>query len=211
MAAKGFYAVVLRDGRSDILTDWASAQAFIRTNPSAAAYKKHDTREDAEGYVRQILSSRGVNDDSHEDVTVGENGIIAYVDGSYNADKGTWGYAAVLFRPGCESDAHEISGSGDKYADSRNVTGEVYAAMSAVKYAVSQKYSEIVIAHDYAGIASWVNGAWKARSEMTQAYRDYMLRQSKKIDIKFKKVDGHTGVEFNERADRLAKAACGVL
>ena len=61
------------------------------------------------------------------------------------------------------------------------------------------------IHHDYSGIAAWAEGSWQAKNKFTQAYARFM--QDYRELVRFVKGAGHTGVEGNEVADRLAKAA----
>ena len=45
----------------------------------------------------------------------------------------------------------------------------------------------------------------------TKKYKEFIGKASKKINIIFKKVRDHTGVDGNEEADMLAKKAAGIL
>ena len=56
----------------------------------------------------------------------------------------------------------------------------------------------------------WATGGWKRNKTGTIAYYDYMLQVRDKIRVTFIKVKGHSGVEGNEEADRLAKEAVGI-
>ena len=133
--------------------------------------------------------------------------IIAYTDGSFNIKNNTAGYAAILtFKSG-----HEKIFSGSitdpKLTALRNIAGELQAVIEAVK-AAETACADLVVYYDYEGIEKWVTGEWKAKKEFTQKYRDAVLRSS--VEVEFRKVAAHTGVEYNERADKLAKAACGM-
>lgn len=88
---------------------------------------------------------------------------------------------------------------------SKNVTGEIYAAMSAMSFAVQNNIKEVVIYHDYEGIAKWCTGEWEANKQVTRRYREFFDFCSGKTNIKFKKVKAHSGDVYNEMADELAK------
>ena len=81
--------------------------------------------------------------------------------------------------------------------------------MAAVERAIELKLSEVTIYYDYMGIEMWATGDWKRNKQGTIAYYDYMQSVKNKIKIKFMKVKGHSGVDGNEEADRLAKEAVG--
>lgn len=133
--------------------------------------------------------------------------IIAYTDGSFNVKNNTAGYATILtFENGHEK---VLSGNiTDPQATAlRNVAGELQAVLEAVK-AAEAACADLVVYYDYEGIEKWVTGEWKAKKEFTQKYRDAI--RSSSVKVEFHKVAAHTGVEYNERADKLAKAACGM-
>ena len=70
--------------------------------------------------------------------------------------------------------------------------------------------AELTIYYDYMGIEMWATGAWKRNKKGTIAYYDYIQSIKDKITLHFVKVKGHSGVEGNEEADRLAKEAVGI-
>lgn len=179
--SKKVYGVVLKNKKSGVFQTWPEAQDFIKTYPSNAKYKGFNDDKAAQEYIDGILGQdASMGQDSDE-----QTQAIAYVDGSFNAKANQWGYGVVMYETGNPEMKLEFNGSGQAYAESRNVTGEVYGAMIAVREAIKRG--------------------------MTQKYKAWMDVQSKKIQIKFHKVAGHTGVELNERCDQLAKQACGVI
>lgn len=128
-----------------------------------------------------------------------------YVDGSYrNTEKVGWAYACV------ENDDVKYLESGaligDQYTALRQVTGEIFAAIKAVDYAVENGFKKIVIYYDYEGVKAWITGEWKAKKELTRKYRDIMKKfiKEKNIDIQFVKSPAHEG--FNKVVDEAAKA-----
>ena len=141
------------------------------------------------------------------EVPQGNKRIVAYTDGSFNAKNNTAGYAAILtFENGLEK---VLSGSitDPQVTSLRNVAGELQAVLEAVK-AAEEACADLVVYYDYEGVEKWVTGEWKAKKEFTQKYRDAV--RGSFIKVAFHKVAAHTGVEYNERADKLAKAACGM-
>ena len=90
-----------------------------------------------------------------------------------------------------------------------NVAGEVTAAMIAIQKAIDDGYKKLTIYHDYTGIAGWANG-WRASEEGAKRYKEFVNKKKEEIELVFEKVSAHTGVLYNEEADKLAKTACGI-
>lgn len=197
-----FYAIKIGK-QPGIYKSWDECKSYVE-GFSGALYKGFQTRHEAEDY----LSGK------HSAVNSIKNGIqnkevdiTCYVDGSYDEKTSVYGYGFVaIFKDGT---IKEFFGANNdtETARIRNVAGEMLGAMFAVKYARNKRCKSIKICHDYTGIEYWANGYWKANNKFTAGYADYMQRNGKEIDIYFEKVEAHTGVELNERADQLAKYA----
>lgn len=129
-----------------------------------------------------------------------KKGAAAYVDGSYNQTVGICGYGIVFFDQD-GSDPELISGNYD--GGSWNVSGEIMAALEAVRKALNYGCESIEIFHDYMGISEWVTGNWQAKTPETIGYSREMLDYLDMIEIRFTHVKAHTGVKWNEEADGL--------
>ncbi len=140
---------------------------------------------------------------------------IAYVDGSYNIHTKRFGYGVVLFTGfELEDGSPEIIKLSKGFdepelAEMRNVAGEIMGAAQAMKSTAARKIPELVIYHDYEGIAKWCTGEWKAKKKWTQKYKAFYEEMSKSVKISFVKVEAHSGDVYNEMADKLAKEAVG--
>ncbi len=133
--------------------------------------------------------------------------LIAYVDGSFNVGTGRYGFGCVFIEPDGTVTERLGSNVNEESAKLRNVTGEMLGSMYAVKWAMARGFSGIRIFYDYTGIEYWVTGKWKSKNELTKKYSASMREWGKSIAISFEKVEAHTGVTYNETADKLAKRA----
>lgn len=198
MGKKKFYAV--KTGRKPgIYLSWDACKAQI-TGFSGAVYKGFETEDEA----RLFLSESRIKKEPSGDA------LVAYVDGSYNVATKEFSYGMVLLEAG-EVIAKECEKSNDvSLAAMRNVAGEIKGAEAAMRYAKEHDRKELVIYHDYEGIAKWCLGEWKANKEGTRAYKAFYDAVSRQIQITFVKVKGHSGDTYNEMADQLAKQALGL-
>lgn len=136
-----------------------------------------------------------------------KNTLIAYVDGSYsinNPDK--YGCGLILIEPNGNEIEFSYANSNKQAVKLRNVAGELSATMTSMAKAIEMGYKELIIYHDYTGIRCWITGEWKCKNNITQAYKNFYERQIKdKLDVYFVWVKGHSGDEYNERVDKLAR------
>ncbi|WAW13998.1 ribonuclease H family protein [Peptostreptococcus equinus] len=129
----------------------------------------------------------------------------AYVDGSFETSKKVYGSGVVILKNGKIIETMSKKGSNINNLSMRNVAGEIEAAIIAIDYAIKNNIGTLNIHFDYNGIEKWCTGEWKANKDGTKYYKQFCDEAKKKIKINFIKVKAHTGVEFNELADKLAK------
>ncbi len=207
--AKKYYAV--RVGKTPgIYLSWDDCKAMVDGYPGAK-YKSFTSIAEAEAFLEGVAYSSNAKEDqmtlSLQDNQ--EKGAYAFVDGSYNVATNVYGYGGFLVANG---EKYILQGSGDEQemASMRNVAGEILGSMAAVKKALELGLSELIIYYDYMGIEKWATGGWKRNKTGTIGYYEYMQSIKEKIHISFVKVKGHSGIEGNEEADRLAKQAAGI-
>ncbi|MFA6848857.1 MAG: ribonuclease H family protein [Selenomonadaceae bacterium] len=196
---KNFYAV--KQGRNrGIFYSWLECKKQVQGFPGAL-FKGFITLDEAELYLGEKKSTIEI-----EKVFINEPIYNIYVDGSYFNGKYSWGFAVF--------DADKViftqNGIGESTdaAKLHNVAGEIEAVIQAVKWAQQERLTHIVIFHDYSGLSEWAEGRWKTNTRITQEYAAFMKNCIGWVTCK--KVSGHTGVEGNELADKLAKNALGL-
>lgn len=191
-----YYAV--RKGRTTgIFESWDQCRQQV-TGFSGAEYKSFASEEEAMRYLKKA-----------EEKHIDAEAPYAFVDGSYNPKTGVYGYGGFLVQNG-EQIIIQGSGSDPEMASMRNVAGEVLGATAAIEKAIFLGLKSLTIYYDYAGVEAWATGDWKRNQSGTKKYHSFVQIAKNMLDLKFVKVKGHSGIEENEEADRLAKEAVGI-
>ena len=198
--SKKYYAV--REGhKPGIYHSWPEAQKQI-LRYSGATYKSFKTLAEAEGFMAN--KSMVTFDANHE---TDDETVIAYVDGSFDKHTERYSFGAALIRNNEVIDTLSRVGNNPKYQGSWQIAGEVFGALHAIQWAIQNGYKRIIIHYDYIGIEKWALGEWKTNKPVSQDYVESYQKIASKIEVVFVKVKAHSGVEFNELVDQLAKDA----
>ena len=126
-----------------------------------------------------------------------------YVDGSFF--NGCVGYGAAILKNGILE--QEIKGSIDneEYAAVRQVGGEMTAVVMALRWCMSNNVQTVKMYYDFANLKKWATGEYQAKHPLSIRYREFV--KGCPVQVEWIKVAGHSGVEWNEYVDRLAKSA----
>lgn len=214
MAKKKYYAV--KNGKNPgIYQTWGECEEQVN-GFSGARYKSFANLEEAEQYINADLSeitkqstTSQTSDDLNQEIEkeireLTKEKVIAFVDGSYNDEDQKIGYGAILITNEAEYTLYKAL-LNSPYVSSRNVTGEIEAVKDSVSWAIDHKKQDIKIFYDYEGIEKWATKEWKATKKLTQEYVSFLKEKTQLIKISFKHTKAHSGINYNERVDSLAK------
>jgi len=144
-----------------------------------------------------------------------------YTDGSSlgNPGPGGWGVVVVITNDelGIKKVKQEIIELGGGEKNTTNNRMELMGAIEALKFCVRQGLAQVVIHTDSAyvlnGITLWIHNweknGWKTankKSVLNQDLWEKLSALSKELrnKVSWKKVKGHSGHFFNDRADEIA-------
>ncbi len=132
-------------------------------------------------------------------------GVEIDVDGAW-LEGGAVGYGLVIRKDGAE--VHRAGGPVPEEPDllgHRQIGGEIYAVVEALRWCVRNQVSACTIYHDYEGLAAWATGRWRARTPLTKRYVAFLRQAEAKLQVRWVKLPAHQGHYWNELADQLAR------
>lgn len=197
---------------NNVATLTKSARTAGNSQNRAAASTRGGTSGSLADYFAQNLNN-AANQSAHKSTggsaTASQSapdmdGLVAYIDGSYDKHNGKVGSGGVIFY---DNKTWEFSfGTADPfYTNYWNVSGELLGAMYVMKEAKRMGAKEVHLYYDYMGIEMWATGRWKTNNPLTQHYAAFCKEYKPHMKVHYHKVAAHTGVAYNERADQLAK------
>lgn len=132
-----------------------------------------------------------------------------FTDGSYSTSESdrTYGGFVIEGLP-VEMVAYTTN---SKWIASRNVGGELLAVVLAFATVKNFRDSHpdddvtVNLYYDYEGVGKWISGAWQCKKDLTRGYRRFVndVINACKLNVTWTHVHGHSGVEGNERVDKL--------
>lgn len=136
-----------------------------------------------------------------------EGFVVAYTDGSYEEKISAYSYGAFIIAP--DGKTKELCGAGNRpeFVSTRNVAGEIFGVIEALKWTYYNGYSKLLVYHDYEGLSKWASGEWGAKSPVSLFYLESIKKYLKIVDCSFVKVKGHSNDKYNDMVDKLAKDA----
>ena len=189
-----YYAV--KNGRTTgIFDNWKDVQKAV-IGYSNANYKGFETKEEA----KEWLNKKAVVIDPASKLLA-----IAYVDGSYDNKHKLYSYGCVIFSEDSTYTLNSVDFSED--SKTRNIAGELTGARKAIEWCLDHDIKNLILYHDYIGIQKWADHEWKCNIPLTENYQKFIDSIRNKVTIQFCKCAAHTGIRYNELADKLAKDA----
>jgi ribonuclease HI len=210
--SNSYYAV--KEGRQPgIYRNWEDCNRNVK-GFKGQRFRKFSSEKDALEYLEDIKKrERDYSKINLEDIlipngygdvkTVNEDEAVAFVDGSFSEKHNNYSYGVVIIT---NRGKFTLCGKGDQpeMIESRNAAGELIGASIAINEAIKQGAKTLYLHYDFSGIEEWTNGMWKAKSEIAKCYVEYFETTKQYINTVFVKVKAHSGIQYNEEADRLA-------
>jgi len=197
---KKYYGV--KKGRNTgVYESWSECEEQVK-GFSGAEYKSFLTLKGALDFVngnKEVKEGKDISE-------LNNNEMIAYVDGSFDKDKGYYSYGAIMFTV-YEKITSSSRGNDSELIEMRNVAGEIEGAMAAMDIALKNNIDILYLYYDYIGIEKWATGEWKANKVGTKRYVEYYNSIKDSLKVVFIKVKAHSGDKYNEEVDTLAKEA----
>ncbi|WPS85604.1 ribonuclease H family protein (plasmid) [Brevibacillus halotolerans] len=189
-----------------VLLSWTEAEPYVK-GVKGAEYKSFRTRPEAEKYLQGENSSVSISLEMQPEV------LYCYVDGSFNKDIPNYSFGLCCVLDGKVIHMDKGVGNNPDAIKMNQIGGELLGAINALRYAKNHFLNKVVILHDYLGVANHATGSWERTNDFSKTYYNWMqnfFKNNSGMTVNFLKVDAHTGNDFNEIADGLAKLAVGI-
>lgn len=220
-----FYAV--RKGKScGIFHSWDEVKSLVIGYPGAE-HKSFDTIAKCYDYLNN-MSLNKEKEDNHEgkeeihtkdEQSDQDKSMIIYTDGchykhafpTYLGIGGYCQYSGQEYHLSKRIDGKMLESYGIKEMEGiSNPTAEFIAFAETIKILSTIKginAIKIIFRLDYIGVEKWMNGEWKITKPYIQCVKDFCSDKIKefKLNVRYEHVNGHSGIEGNEIADKMSK------
>ncbi|QJX79920.1 ribonuclease H family protein [Priestia megaterium] len=210
MDFKPYYAVKI--GRNlGIFKEWkevvAETEGFF-----GGSYKKCASKQEALDFLdlkdekkKSVLEVKQTNF-----LSKNPNVLNVYVDGSYDQNEKIYAYAFAVVEDGGVTDNFSGAKQDVNVGELLNSSsGELLAAMMAIKYSIHRKIRNVIIYYDCIFIPNLLNGTAEPRNEYQIKYIEFMRNAitTNNLKVNFTKVQAHSSNEYNKFVDKLANKA----
>lgn len=137
--------------------------------------------------------------------------VAAYVDGSHDDNLNKCGYGVMI----TTGDGREIMLYGTSKEASktglRSVASEICAIKAAIQWAQRKKVKKLIIVYDCSAPVELINNNTLIKNEFAKEFVQFYknIISTCKMEIVFRKIDGHVGNKYHEMADALARYSLG--
>ena len=171
----------------------------------------HGCLENLDDFARESIKRYGrwlvkwVKEEEAKEPPASQRDLIAYTDGSGSEE--TCGFGVVFLYEDEDGyhKIHEEYGNLGKHS-SRQIAGEIEAAIVAIKYALDNSANTLKIVHDYTGIGCWPRGEWKAKdADAKRLVEWHGMATDCGLEVTYEWTRGHqSDNKWNDYADELA-------
>lgn len=205
--AKKYYAI-RKGNKIGIVYSWDECKSAI-TGYSGAEYRGFNDEDEAIAYLNghELVKNKESGKKLILSEPTSDDVVNIYTDGSFKDGSVAFG----VYIQASNNRKFKFYGVVEckQYASLNNIAGELLAVLVGVQLAKDMGFKRYNIVYDYEGVESWYNGTWQARGTLQLIYVTLLnqLRTQYNLAFKFFKVTGHSGVEGNVIADKMATRA----
>lgn len=217
---KNFYAVKIGFDKetntvveNQIYQTWAETERVVagvskKVHGVSPEYAGFVTRQEAEAFLEEEAAYIHKGDNTYP-----KDALHCYLDGSFSKELTNYSFGVTFVKDNQVVGTKKGVGKNKEAIAMQQIAGELLGAMHSLLFTKEHGYSKAVLFFDYKGVANHALGVWKRDNVFSQTYYDWMQKffaDNPQIEVIFCKVDAHTGDDFNEISDGLAKVALGI-
>ncbi|MDR0697250.1 MAG: hypothetical protein LBF68_06965 [Christensenellaceae bacterium] len=166
-----------------------------------------------EGFEYETTAT--INMENFEDLRIDDikpfltrGSVVAFVGGSFNENSKRYGSGILVYEPN-NAKAICINWSDDstQYQHIGNKAGKIFAALTAISWAIKNEYSDLIIIHDCDELSNWEADNSLANSNLFRRYNTICRTIRDVLRLDFIKAEEFIGNECHDYAIYLAEIA----